>query len=196
MVLVTAFAACVYGILHDQVTVRLCIEYFSVAHPPLFPTGSPTLLAIYWGIAATLPIGTAMGVVLALVSKSGEAPPYPNSRVVRGVVVLFFAMAVGAFLLGCLGYDLARRELVSVPLAWAHEIPLEKHHRFMAAWFAHSASYFVASVGGALFCMRIWRSRGRPRVIEVVPTSQTAILRAAVVLLLAGLVLWMRFGRG
>ncbi|MGV3532857.1 MAG: hypothetical protein ACO1QR_10845, partial [Chthoniobacteraceae bacterium] len=148
-----------------------------------------------WGIAATLPIGTAMGVVLALVSKSGDAPPYPTSRVARGVGVLFCAMAVCAFLLGCLGYELAQRGVVTVPAAWADEIPLEKHHRFMAAWFAHGASYVVGSVGGALFCWQIWRRRGRPHVIAVVPQSRGAVLRVAVVMLLAALVLWMRFGR-
>lgn len=195
VVIITAVAACIYGIAHDQVTVRLCIEYFSVAHPPLFRTSSPTLLAICWGIAATLPIGTAMGVVLALVSKSGDAPPYPTWRVARGVGVLFCAMALGALLLGCLGYGLAQRGVVAVPAAWADEIPLEKHHRFMAAWFAHGASYFIGSVGGAFFCWQIWKRRGRPRVIAVVPQTRGDVVRAAAVLLLAALVLWWRFGR-
>ena len=35
--------AVVYGLIHDQITVRLCVEYFSLAHPPLFPVSSPTL---------------------------------------------------------------------------------------------------------------------------------------------------------
>ena len=36
--------AVVYGILHDQVTARVCVEYFTIGHPPMFPTNSPTLL--------------------------------------------------------------------------------------------------------------------------------------------------------
>jgi hypothetical protein len=195
VVIITAVAACIYGIAHDQVTVRLCIEYFSVAHPPLFRTNSPTLLAICWGIAATLPIGTAMGVVLALVSKSGDAPPYPTSRAARGVGVLFCAMAVCAFLLGWLGYELAQRSVVVIPAAWADQIPLEKHHRFMAAWFAHGGSYLMGSVGGAFLCWRIWKRRGCPNVIAVIPQSRGGVLRVAVVLLLGALVLWMRFAR-
>jgi len=42
------------GIAHDEITVRVCAEYFTIAHPPLFPTASRTLLAACWGIAATV----------------------------------------------------------------------------------------------------------------------------------------------
>ena len=47
------FSAVLYGILHDQVTARVCVEYFTIGHPPVFATESPTLLAIGWGIIAT-----------------------------------------------------------------------------------------------------------------------------------------------
>src|SRR5450432_1986345 len=46
-------AAVLYGIVHDQITARICIEYFTVFHPPIFHTQSPTLLGIGWGIVAT-----------------------------------------------------------------------------------------------------------------------------------------------
>jgi hypothetical protein len=46
-------AGIAYGILHDQVTARVCLEYFTIGHPPLIPSQSPTLLAIAWGIVAT-----------------------------------------------------------------------------------------------------------------------------------------------
>jgi hypothetical protein len=32
----------VYGIVHDQVTARVCVEYFTVGHPPVFQTNSDT----------------------------------------------------------------------------------------------------------------------------------------------------------
>ena len=47
-------AAIVYGILHDQITARICVEYFSVAHPPVWGgIDDPTLLAFTWGVIAT-----------------------------------------------------------------------------------------------------------------------------------------------
>src|ERR1044071_7564566 len=30
-------AAILNGVLHDQVTARICVEYFTIGHPPLFP---------------------------------------------------------------------------------------------------------------------------------------------------------------
>jgi hypothetical protein len=34
IVLVCIFASIVYGIAHDQVTARICVQYFTVFHPP------------------------------------------------------------------------------------------------------------------------------------------------------------------
>jgi len=50
-------AAVLYGIVHDQFTARICIEYFTIFHPPVFHTQSPTLLGIGWGILATWWVG-------------------------------------------------------------------------------------------------------------------------------------------
>ncbi len=61
IVVFSIVAVVAYGIIHDQITVRLCLEYFTVAHPPLFPTRSPTLLAICWGTVATVWAGMAAG---------------------------------------------------------------------------------------------------------------------------------------
>jgi hypothetical protein len=53
IILTCVVAAVLYGIVHDQVTARICVEYFLVFHPPIFPTQSPTLLALGWGVIAT-----------------------------------------------------------------------------------------------------------------------------------------------
>lgn len=45
--------AILYGVLHDQITAHLAVEYFTVAHAPVFPTTSPFLLALGWGVIAT-----------------------------------------------------------------------------------------------------------------------------------------------
>lgn len=46
-------ASVLYGIVHDQITARICVEYFTVFHPPVFATTSPTLLGFGWGVIAT-----------------------------------------------------------------------------------------------------------------------------------------------
>lgn len=41
IVLLCIVSAVIYGILHDQVTARVCVEYFTIGHPPMFSTNSP-----------------------------------------------------------------------------------------------------------------------------------------------------------
>lgn len=74
IILLCILSAVLYGILHDQVTARVCVEYFTVAHPPIFHTTSPTLLAIGWGILATWWVGLILGVPAAVVSRSISLP--------------------------------------------------------------------------------------------------------------------------
>jgi len=50
IILLCVDAAILYGIFHDQVTARLCVEYFTIGHPNIFGTDNPTVLAIAWGI--------------------------------------------------------------------------------------------------------------------------------------------------
>ncbi|RIV77594.1 hypothetical protein [Pelagerythrobacter aerophilus] len=49
----SVIAAIIYGILHDLITAHVALEYFTIAHPPVFPTRNPMLLAFGWGVIAT-----------------------------------------------------------------------------------------------------------------------------------------------
>jgi len=195
VVLLCALAAVTYGIIHDQITAHLCVEYFSVAHPPIFHTDSPTILAFCWGIAATIWIGIALGVMLALVSQSEGPPPYPIAKLVRSVLILLAVMAASAFLAGLLGFELSRHSLIHLPgdLAWM--IPVAKHDRFMAVWFAHGASYLSGLTGGAYLILHVWNQRGRPHVIALIPRTAAEIVRALIVAAAVAAMIYIRFRR-
>jgi hypothetical protein len=193
IVLLCIVAACTYGVVHDQITVRLCLEYFTVAHPPLFHTTSPTLLALCWGVAATAGIGAIFGGILTLVSQSPGTIPYPLPRLARSIAILLSAMGVAAFASGMIGYQLSRHGFISLPSVIATIIPLHQHDRFMAVWFAHGASYLVGLVGGALLCFWVWRARGAPAVISLFPRTRAAGIRAALLVGLAIYLIWARF---
>src|SRR5688500_10199748 len=66
--------AAVYGILHDQFTARVCVEYFTIGHPPVFDTEDPTLLGLGWGVIATWWVGLIMGLPLAVAARLGKRP--------------------------------------------------------------------------------------------------------------------------
>jgi hypothetical protein len=160
--MVSMAAAMAYGIIHDQITAHLCVEYFTVAHPPLFHTQSPTVLAFCWGVLATVGIGAVLGVILAEVSQSEGLPSYPILRLCRLILILLGTMALAAFLAGVLGFELSRYSLLSLPSAFSQFISPSRRDRFMAVWFAHGASYLTGLTGGTFLTLHIWNQRGRP----------------------------------
>lgn len=185
IVLLCIVAACVYGVLHDEVTVRICPEYFTVAHPPYFPATSLTMLALCWGVSATAGIGFALGLILARITRSPGLPPYPLGQLARDVAMLLTVMAVAALLAGFTGFELATCHRLSLPQEFAEEIAPADHARFMAVWFAHGASYLFGLGGGCALCLSLWRARGRPWVMDLFPRTGLGSIRFLVILIVS-----------
>jgi hypothetical protein len=143
-------AAIFYGLLHDQITARICVEYFSIAHPTILPLTSPTALALEWGILATWWVGAALGILLSIAARLGKRPPVAARALIRPVAILLIAMAASSFLAGVTGFFLARIHVISLVGWLGAVIPQSKHARFMADWWAHSASYLVGILGGLI----------------------------------------------
>lgn len=146
-------------------TARICVEYFTVAHPPVFGgLTSPTLLAFAWGVIATWWAGAYVGVPLAIAARLGAWPKVAARDLVKPISALFVVMAVSAFAYGLVGW---RRALVDEHLrASVGEFVSPDHAAaFVADWFAHSASYSVGFIGGALLWPYVvvtrWRRRAR-----------------------------------
>jgi hypothetical protein len=156
----------VYGILHDQVTARVCVAYFTIGHPPIFSTESPTWLGIGWGIIATWWVGLLLGIPLAIAARAGRRPPREVRSLVRPVVALLVVMGTCALLAGLAGLGLGQSGVVFLLEPLASQVPRERHASFLADLWAHSASYFVGFVGGLVVIARVWRSRGRPILLD------------------------------
>jgi H+/Cl- antiporter ClcA len=161
IVMLCIASAIAYGILHDQVTARVCVEYFTIGHPPVFDTTSPTLLGLGWGIIATWWMGLLLGVPLAIAARAGRRPKRSVRSLVRPVAILLGVMATCALAAGLAGFLLASRGPVFLVEPLATEVPAAKHVGFLADLWAHSASYLVGFVGGLFVIARVWRSRGR-----------------------------------
>ncbi|HYV35317.1 MAG TPA: hypothetical protein VE988_06410 [Gemmataceae bacterium] len=145
-------AAVVYGILHDQVTARVCVEYFTIGHPPVFDTDSPTLLALGWGVIASWWIGLILGVPAALACRAGALPKFQASRLLRPIGALMLTMAVLALLAGIAGYYAAKADAIRLMGPVASRVPADKHHAFMADLCAHLTVYGVGVLGGFGLC--------------------------------------------
>jgi hypothetical protein len=159
IVLLCVVAAIAYGIVHDQITARVCLEYFTVFHPPVFATRSPTLLALGWGVLATWWVGVFLGVPLALTARAGSRPPLSAPQLVRPVVTLLAVMACCALAAGSTGFFLAKRGLVSQPEWTIPALAQSAYPRFVADWCAHSASYASGFLGGIVLCIVQYRRR-------------------------------------
>jgi len=141
-------AAVVYGILHDQVTARVCVEYFTIGHPPVFSTRSPTLLAIGWGIIATWWVGVMLGVPAALACRIGSWPKFTAGQLVKPLALLLVVMAIGALVAGIAGYNAAQAGKIQLLEPLASRIAPEKHAAFLADLWAHITSYALGFIGG------------------------------------------------
>ena len=127
IILLCILAAIVYGILHDQVTARVCVEYFTVGHAPIFHTESPTLLAFGWGTIATWWVGLILGICAALMSRVGSWPNVDATNLIRPIAGLLVVMAVASLLVGITGYQLAKDNHFVLSGPFGSRIPKDHH---------------------------------------------------------------------
>lgn len=152
IVLLCIVSAVIYGILHDQVTARVCVEYFTIGHPPVFSTDSPTLLALGWGVIATWWVGLLLGVAVALASRLGSLPKYDATRLIRPVFCLLVVIGFASLAAGLTGYFVARAGGVWLVEPLRSQVPEFKHTAFLADLWAHLAAYGFGFLGGITIC--------------------------------------------
>lgn len=162
-------AAVTYGILHDQVTARVCLEYFTIGHPRIIDSQSPTLLALVWGVVATWWLGLPLGILLAIAARFGRHPKRSARSLVRPLAILLAVTAAAAFVAGLVGYDLAAHRDILLRGDIALDVPTMVHPAFLADSFAHSASYTFGCAGGLVLVALVYWSRVREGELRDLP---------------------------
>lgn len=162
IILLCVLASVAYGITHDQVTARICLEYFTIGHPPVFATTDPTLLGIGWGVLATWWVGLLLGIPMAVVARLGRRPKRDAASLIKPLSVLLGTMAVLALIAGLIGRALASHGMVVLIEPLASRVPRERHVAFLGVLWAHSASYLAGLAGGIAVMVLVWRSRHQP----------------------------------
>lgn len=154
-------AAVVYGIIHDQVTARVCVEYFTIGHPPVFGTDDPTLLGLGWGVIATWWVGLLLGVPLATAARAGSRPKRAVTSLLRPVAILMGVTVSCALVAGIIGWVLANHGLIALVEPVSLRVARDRHPAFLADLCTHSASYLVGTAGGIVLVVQVWQSRRR-----------------------------------
>ena len=154
IVLACILAAILYGIIHDQFTARICLDYFTEFHPPIFATQSPTLLAFGWGIVATWWAGAIIGLLLAIAARFGSRPKMNLRQLAPLIPRLMLFMAICAVVFGSIGFFWA-----PLPQIVADSLPASMQRRFLADLWAHNASYGSGFLGSLTLCVIVWLRR-------------------------------------
>lgn len=160
-------AAVGYGIAHDMVTAHLCVEYFTVAHPFVFPSDSPIDMALIWGVLATWWVGLGLGLLLAVAARAGGRPGLTARELVRPLGRLLLVMAGAAAGSWLVGFGLGQAGWLEMSPWLAERIPATRHALFFGDALAHLASYAVALFGGLFLIGSTWRRR---RKVSLNPT--------------------------
>ena len=159
--------ACAFGILHDQVTARVCLKYFTEFHIDLGLAPNPTNVALVWGVIATWWVGLLLGILLALACTVGQMPMLAVRDLRKPLAWLFLTMATGALLFGIVGYfwgaGVGRLAFPQIQ-DWTEA----EQARFAADLFAHNASYGFGFFGG--MAVVVWALVVRIRRMTAKPT--------------------------
>ncbi len=159
IVALAVLAAVAYGIAHDMVTAHVCVEYFSVAHPPVIGPSPPFVYALVWGVIATWWVGLPLGVMLAFVACVGR---YNKLRTVVLLKPLRWFLGVQLVLsmsAGMVGYILASQGSFTLRKTMAAKIDAARHARFAFDLFAHNAAYAIGGLGGLVLIAWVLKAR-------------------------------------
>jgi len=145
-------ASVVYGVLHDQVTARVYLPYFTVWHPHLIDSQDPTVVAFFWGFVATWWVGIFISIPLSFAAVSGPGLLLPFRSLAKGVLVLLLVNGACAATVGLGSYYTG----LLVP-DWVSRSPetfggVENARLFSAVLATHNTSYTVGALGGIALC--------------------------------------------
>ncbi|WP_193214775.1 hypothetical protein [Luteolibacter marinus] len=161
IIVMSVLAAVIYGIVHDQITARICVEYFTIGHARLIDSDSPTLLGFFWGIVATWWVGLPLGFGLAVAARCGRPPKLQARDLVQPLIRLLVVMFVLAAIAGTIGFVTSSSGMIRLVGPLAELVPAERHVAFLTCGWAHSASYLAGLVGGVVLWIVTWRRRGK-----------------------------------
>ncbi len=159
IVVLSVLACVLYGMIHDQITARICVEYFTVGHRRVIQSQDPTLLGIVWGVLATWWVGLFLGIPLAAFARLGPRPKRTAASLVRPIAVLMVVTAWAAVVIGLVTWLAASNGWMTLPSKWQAKLPAERHTLFLVAYWIHNGSYVSGFVGGLLVMAWVWRTR-------------------------------------
>ncbi len=161
IILLCMVLAILYGIVHNQITVRISLEYFTIGHRALISSTSPTLMGIAWGVHPNWWVGLSMGVLLAIAGRAGKWPKRNARFFVRPLLMLFLVSGIASATAGILGYRLTNSGTLGLYGSLASTVPASGHAAYISALWMHTASYTAGTMGAFIISLLVFTGRIR-----------------------------------
>jgi hypothetical protein len=155
IVLMATLCAVVYGVLQDQLSIRISPAYFLKAHTKILETEDLTLVGLAWGVTATWWVGLALGFAVATFATYGPRAAYCPGRALRGMMRIMAGTGIATLAVGLIAYMMNWTSSVAFRFV---DLP-EEVRRFSAVQAAHNASYLAAPTLAVLLIRQVWTSR-------------------------------------
>jgi hypothetical protein len=161
IVLLCIAGAVAYAIIHDNITARLCIEYFTVGHRRAFRSDSPTLHALHWGVVATWWVGLGLGIVVACAARLGPREALAPREIVRPLLrtLMWLGAIAGMAASAMYVFTDSGQHQFHLPGPMFDRIPRDKHWAFAVCWASHVTSYYAGGAFALFLAIRRYRSR-------------------------------------
>ena len=159
--LLGAAAMSAFGVSMDQVSARLCPEYFTVLHNPIPGLTDPTLVGLVWGVLGAAGGGIALGYAAGLAATVGPRPALTARELIRPTLLTAGGVAGVVAVTGASVWRTATGLGVQLDPVFGPTIPPERHVAALTVGSYHMAAYVAAVVGSVLLCVWIGRERAR-----------------------------------
>jgi hypothetical protein len=150
-----------YAAVQDQVSTRLCPEYFTHFHNPIPGLTDPTLTGIAWGFLGAWWGGALFGYAAGIAATAGKAPPLTVRQLVKPMLLTILGVAAVTALVGGVVAFYSEQLNVEVDQYLAGPVPAERRRGLLVVCCYHLAAYVSAVVGSVICC--VWVARKRVR---------------------------------
>ncbi|MCK5785916.1 MAG: hypothetical protein KAH54_05075 [Candidatus Sabulitectum sp.] len=167
IILLCMGTAVLYGIVHNQVSVRISLEYFTIGHKALISSTSPTLMGVAWGVHPNWWVGLSLGGLFAVAGRAGKWPKRDAGSFIKPLLLLFLISGAASAVAGSIGYRMAENGALGLYEPLYSAIPNSSHAAYISALWMHTASYTVATMGGLIISLIVFTGRIRADNKEV-----------------------------
>jgi hypothetical protein len=150
-----------YATVQDQVSVRLCPEYFTHFHNPIPGVSDPTLTGIAWGFLGAWWGGAILGYAAGTAATAGRKSPLPVRDLVRPMILVVVGIGIVVGICGTAVAIYSDMFEVQLSDATAGVVPAERRRALLVVASYHLAGYVAAVVGSIVLCLWVACERGR-----------------------------------